>query len=129
MKHDEPADPLAWLSRAKSNLMLAEKGGRIKSVFLEDLCINAQQAAEKALKAACLAREIDFPRTHSIVFLMDMLESKGVKIPENVRTADILTQYAVESRYPGPVEKVTEAEYGEALKLAAQVVFWVESIL
>ncbi len=129
MRLDDPGSPLVWLVRAKSNLKLAEKGGRIKGVFLEDLCFNAQQAAEKALKAACLASGLDFPRTHSLVLLMDMLESKGTKIPANVKAADILTQYAVESRYPGPVEKVTEAEYRESLRLAAQVVFWVESIL
>jgi HEPN domain-containing protein len=129
MKPEDPDDPQAWLSRARSNLKLAEKGGQIESVFLEDLCFNAQQAAEKALKAVYLARGLDFPRTHSIVRLVDVLESSGVKIPANVKKADILTQYAVESRYPGPVEKVTEAEYREALKLAAKVVFWVESIL
>ncbi len=129
MKPEDPDDPQAWLSRAKSNLRLAEQGGRIKSVYLEDLCFNAQQAAEKALKAACLAHGLDFPKTHSLVLLIDMLDTKGVKIPANVRAADVLTQYAVESRYPGPVEKVTEAEYRAALKLAAQVVFWVESTL
>ncbi len=129
MKRDEPDDPHAWLARAKSNLKLAEQGGKIKSVYLEDLCFNAQQAAEKALKAACLAQNSDFPKTHSLVLLMDMLESRGVNIPATVRAADILTQYAVESRYPGLVERVTEAEYRTALKLAARVVFWVESIL
>jgi HEPN domain-containing protein len=43
----DPTDPQVWLERAKSNLLLAEKGKR-KGVMLEDLCFNAQQAAEKA---------------------------------------------------------------------------------
>jgi HEPN domain-containing protein len=45
--------PRSWHTRAYSNLRLAEKG-QSKDIMLEDLCFNAQQAAEKALKAVCL---------------------------------------------------------------------------
>jgi len=41
-----------WLRRAESNLHIARMG-KGEGVFLEDLCFEAQQAAEKALKA-CL---------------------------------------------------------------------------
>lgn len=37
-----------------------------------------------------------------------------------------LTDYAVEARYPGPVEPVTEEEYAEALQLAEAVVNWAD---
>lgn len=57
---------------------------------------------------------------------MDILEAGEVVFPENVRDADILTQYAVQSRYPSVEEEVTRDEYREALKLAANVVFWAE---
>ncbi len=125
----DPSDPLAWLSRAKGNLTLAEKGGRLKGVLFEDLCFNVQQAAEKALKAVCLWKGIDFPKTHSLVLLMDLLESNGVEIPPEVRDSDILTQYAVQTRYPGVDEEITRDEYREALKLAANVVFWAEKLI
>jgi HEPN domain-containing protein len=39
-----------WLQRAESNLEIARRA-RGEKVFLEDLCFEAQQAAEKALKA------------------------------------------------------------------------------
>ncbi len=126
MKHDDPTDPRAWLAFAKSNLRLAEKGGRLKGVRYEDLCFNAQQAAEKALKAVCLANDLEFSKTHSIVRLVDILESGGIKIPEAIREADVLTQYAVETRYPSWVEEITKAEYKEAIAIAARVVFWAE---
>ena len=126
MKHKDPTDPHAWLARAKGNLNLAEKGGRLKGVLLEDLCFNAQQAAEKALKAVCLAQGKDIPKTHSLIHLMDILEADGIEIPKNVRDADILTQYAVQSRYPSIMEELTRDEYREALRLAANVVFWSE---
>ena len=129
MKHKDPTSPHTWLLRAKANLTLAEKGGRLKGVVYEDLCFNAQQAAEKAFKAVCLAYGLDFPKTHSLVHLMDILEANAVEIPPNVREADILTQYTVQSRYPSIIEDITKGEYRDALKLAAQVVFWAETII
>lgn len=129
MKHDDPTDPRSWLQHARSNLMLAEKAGKLKGILFEDLCFNAQQAAEKALKAVCVKRNLEFPRTHSLVRLMDILEKGGVNIPDNIKEADVLSQYAVESRYPSISEEVTREEYKEALEIAARVVFWVESIL
>ena len=46
-----------------------------------------------------------------------------------MKSADFLTQYAVEARYPGPVEDITLEEYQEALAIAARVVFWAETII
>ena len=110
MKPKDPTSAHTWLFRAKANVTLAIKGGRLKGVVFEDFCFNAQQAAEKALKAICLARRLDFPRTHSLVLLMDVIEADGLTIPENVREADILTQYAVQTRYPGIIEEITRDE-------------------
>ena len=129
MSRDDPTDPHAWLQHAKSNLRLAEKGATLKGVLFEDLCFNAQQAAEKALKAVCIKYDLDFPKTHSLVRLIDILETGGVKVPKNIKEADILTQYAVESRYPGISEEVTKEEYQDALKLAARVLFWTETFI
>ncbi|HCC78708.1 MAG: hypothetical protein A2X25_14785 [Chloroflexi bacterium GWB2_49_20] len=121
--------PQTWLRHARSNLHLAERGKRLKGVLLEDLCFNAQQAAEKAFKTVCVKHNIDFPKTHSLVRLIDILEENGVSLPENIKAADILTQYAVQSRYPDWIEEITNEEYREALNLAAQVVFWAETFL
>jgi HEPN domain-containing protein len=55
--------PLAWLRRAKSNLTRAKQPKPDEAVW-EDLCFDAQQAAEKALKAILIMGGIDFPRTH-----------------------------------------------------------------
>ena len=42
-----PDNPSEWLSRAKSNMIMAKN--RVAGVYLEDLCFDAQQAAEKAI--------------------------------------------------------------------------------
>jgi HEPN domain-containing protein len=40
-----------------------------------------------------------------------------------------LAKYAFETRYPGPIEPVTEEEYREALRLAKAVVAWAEEVI
>jgi len=113
---NDPLDPAVWLERARGNLLLAERGLNFASIYLEDLCFNAQQAAEKALKAACIHYKIDVPKTHSLVRLMDLLGARDVQLPETVLAADILTQYAVETRYPGLGERITIPESGSGIR-------------
>jgi len=132
MKREDTSDPThphTWLLYAKSNLQLAEKGGGLRGVRFEDLCFNAQQAVEKALKAVCLANDLEFPKTHSVVRLIDILEAGKIDVPQHVKEADALTQFAVETRYPTWVEKITRREYKEVVEIAARVVFWAEQII
>ncbi len=124
----DPDNPHAWLARARSNLRLAEIGGQ-QDVFLEDLCFEAQQAAEKALKAVCVFFKVDFPKTHSLVTLAGLLEQAGVKVPPAIRDADPLTFFAVQTRYPSWDEAVSDTEYQAVLSTARQVVAWAESVL
>ena len=57
-----PDDPREWLNRARGNLALART--QHPDIYLEDLCFNAQQAAEKALKGLLLAHGATFPYIH-----------------------------------------------------------------
>ena len=54
-----PDDPREWLNRARSNLALAKNP--MADVYLEDLCFDAQQSAEKAIKAVFIRRAISVP--------------------------------------------------------------------
>jgi len=128
MKRD-PTDPRTWLARARSNLKRAELDRREPGIFLEDLCFDAQQAAEKALKAICVHLSVAFPKTHSLVYLIDLIEQAGLCVPEEVREADLLTRYAVETRYPGLEEEVEEAEYQNTVHLARGVLSWAEKVI
>jgi len=119
-----PDDPRAWPSRARSNL--ARAGESSDDVFFEDLCFDAQQAAEKALKALCMHRSLEFPYVHDLSTLITLLQQEGETIPEEVQEAGRLTRYAVETRYPGLAEPVTEDEHEKAVTLAEQTVRWVE---
>jgi HEPN domain-containing protein len=122
-----PDDPREWLNRARSNLALAKSN--IPGVYLEDLCFEAQQAAEKAIKAVMLRRNIDFPYVHDLARLLSMLEEQGEEIPEVIRKAEELTRYALVTRYPGIARPVSEQEYAEAVAIAEAVVRWAEEYI
>lgn len=57
------------------------------------------------------------------------MEQGGISLPEDIRLAAALSDYAVEARYPGPMEPVTEEEYQQAIILAETVIRWVEQLI
>lgn len=115
-KRYPPEDPREWLNRARSNLALAK--AKRKGVYLEDLCFDAQQAAEKAIKALLIKLDVDFPYVHDLAELLTLLEKSGQKIPESIRQAEELSRYAVFTRYPGMGPQIKQREYKEAVKIA-----------
>lgn len=119
-----PDDPREWISRAKSNLTRARN--IIPGVELEDLCFDAQQAAEKAVKAIFISRRESFPYIHDLDRLLRLLERIGIRIPKYVNEAKELTQYAHETRYPGLTAPVTLRQYRRAVRIAAAVLRWGE---
>jgi HEPN domain-containing protein len=116
--------PEDWLKRARSNLVRA-KLPKLDEALWEDYCFDAQQAAEKALKALLLFNNIPFRFVHDIAELLTLLEQNGLELPEEIRAGAELSDYAVEARYPSPMEPVTEQEYKEAIQISDQIVLWV----
>lgn len=117
-----------WMQRARSNLERAELA-KTPNSFLEDQCFDAQQAAEKALKAICILRGARFPYTHDLGKLIDVLELDGLDIPQAVKDGQALTDYAVNTRYPSWGPPVTEDELKTALSLAKVIFEWSQSQL
>lgn len=124
----ERATALEWLRRAKGNLARALQPKPAES-FWEDLCFDAQQAAEKAVKAVLLWRDVAFPYVHDLEALLAALGRAGHVVPPDLWDADELSRYAVETRYPGMGPPVTEDEYRQAVALAQRIVCWAEETL
>lgn len=116
-----------WLQRARSDLLLAKTALNTPGVLPEDACFHAQQSVEKALKALLIQRHVAFPRTHVLETLLDLLKAVGVDVPLAVDEAFVLTQYAVETRYPGDWEPVGREEAVAAIEKAEEVLGWVTS--
>jgi HEPN domain-containing protein len=70
---DRGAEALRWLSFAQEDLRASESSADDTALAPRHRCMLAQQAAEKALKAALIVLDIDPPRTHNLQLLADLL--------------------------------------------------------
>lgn len=116
-----------WLLRARSSLEIAKWPYGGARVVPEDLCFQAQQAAEKALKAVYIHRQVTFRFTHDIRELIVGLRHQGINVPGGLDDSTRLTKYAVESRYPYFAEIISEEDRWEAVRLAESVLDWAEA--
>jgi HEPN domain-containing protein len=117
-----PDDPREWLNRARHNLARAQQP--LVTDYLEDFCFDAQQAAEKAIKAVFIARGLRFPYTHDLDRLLGLLSKAGIRVPKYVEQSDWLTPFAAEARYPGISGPVTKPQQRRAVRLATAVLNW-----
>lgn len=127
MQHDgiTPGSPEDWLRHARSDLAVAG-GPKTADILLETLCFHAQQTVEKSVKAVLLFYGIKFPYTHNIARLITLLVDSGIPWPKELNEASRLTEYAVEMRYPGPMDIVTGEEYRQTVAIAEKVLCWAE---
>src|SRR5215210_5159423 len=98
MKED---DPLAWVEKAEEDWIAANSLLRRKKPFTGIICFHLQQSAEKYLKAILVLKGSAFPKTHDLSALSKMCEENGVLVGMDEDNFDILSAYAVATRYPG----------------------------
>ena len=122
-----PDSAAEWLNRASSDLAIAQT--RVEGAYLEDLCYHAQQCAEKAFKAILLHRKNSFPYIHDLAELASRIEQTGVVVPEIIRKVVALTEYAVEGRYPGFDDPVTEDQWKSAVTQSKTALEWSRTLI
>lgn len=98
-----PDDPREWLARARSALLYAANAPA--GIDPEDIAFQAQQAAEKAIKAVWISRDVGFPYTHNLNKLFGLVHDAGVVVPPELNEARGLSVYGVAARYPIPRRK------------------------
>lgn len=122
-----------WFSQAEADLAAARTNARPHPYVG---CFLAQQAAEKAMKAAQIASGGVVARTHSLSQLEGVLSRLGVTL-EGIKTRALreLERLNIEARYPDALPDAIPAEYftaedaEEAIVVAADVVAAARSFL
>ena len=79
------------------------------------------------MKALLVSINVEFPWTHLLASLIELVEANGIDVPDKLKDSIPLTEYAVNTRYPGDYEPLDETDYKEALEIAEWVVNWVEN--
>jgi HEPN domain-containing protein len=118
-----------WLAKADQDIKAAAALLGAESPLPYPACFHAQQAAEKYLKALLTWQQIEFPKTHDIDQLLDLLQPSAPETAAALRQAAALTPYGVELRYPGEQSDPDIEEAERAIALAEVVRVAVLSII
>ena len=114
----------AWLRKAGSDLANAELCLAAQKA-LDTACFHCQQAAEKAMKAYLIAKNVEFPFVHDLKRLLDCCISIDPDFETLTTAAVCLNPFAVVTRYDDAFWPET-AEVKEALELARAVYCFVQ---
>ncbi len=109
--------------KAAQDLAVLRKLINDPTISTETLGFHAQQTAEKLIKALLALGGHDYPRTHDLGLLLDLLASLDVRvrIPEALLTVEILTPFATVFRYDDlPLEAAIDRQEWLPLLLALE---------
>ena len=118
---------LEWVSRAENDYRLAQMAIDADPPISEGACFHAQQCSEKYLKAFLQDRDVEVPRTHHLMVLLDLCLSFGAEFEDLREPLTELDGYAVAVRYPGV--RVSKELGRSAVKLADQVREFVRRVM
>src|SRR5690606_17037435 len=107
-----------WIEKGDHDL------GSAKLIFLhipeyfDTIAFHCQQAVEKYLKALLIYFEIDFKRSHDLMYLLDLL-SQSLEIKESMYdSALLLNVFSVQIRYPDNTVYLSSEELETSISIA-----------
>ena len=110
-----------WIDKADNDLKNAAHTLALGAEGPTDtICFHSQQCVEKYLKAFLVFTGINFPKTHDIEELMNLIPDRSR--PElSIQDQRRLTAYATVTRYPGGYEPIKLSEARAAVKLGRRI--------
>jgi HEPN domain-containing protein len=123
---DPDAGPLLrqWIEKAEADLEVARRIAADAANNLrirEIVAFHCQQAAEKYLKALLTRYQIEFPKTHDIKALLQLVGSANGPVADSLSAARWLTRFSVEVRYPGDAAEMLPGDEAKAIEIASHV--------
>ena len=116
--NEQIEDIKAWIEKADHDL------GTAKIIFLhipeyyDIIAFHCQQAVEKYIKAILIHNNIEFIRSHDLVYLLDLLSEKIIIDETKFRSVFTLNNYSVQIRYPNRIIHLSKDELVSAIKTA-----------
>jgi HEPN domain-containing protein len=107
-----------WLAKAADDLRAAAAIATLDDPPLDSVVFHCQQAAEKAIKAYLVHRDIHFTKTHDVARLLRLVRGEDAELADELRETPLLTKFGVEARYPGDLPAPSPAEAAAAMALA-----------
>jgi len=110
-----------WFTIAEEDLGIAKHlAAMYRPTPIERICNLCQQSAEKDLKGYLFFNEVEFPKTHNLIDLLDMCAQIQSDFENFVRKCQFLTNFAVLPRYPNELQ-ITEEDAKNAIRFAEEI--------
>jgi len=117
-----------WLERARKDMLSAEHLlTNLHPLPAEVVCYLSSQAAEKSLKAVLAYHMFRIPKTHNYKEIIINLALVTDVIFIEEKTADIMTIYALNTRYVDDPRDFTENDARFAVKQSAKIMELVDN--
>ena len=117
-----------WLRYSEGDLFSARALAKSSDLPARNACYLAQQCAEKALKAALIAAEVEVMRTHDLDALVQRLP-KQLQNGFVIFDLSWLSEWCVEARYPGDWPEANTTDATQAITIAENVFALVKSLI
>ena len=107
-----------WIDKADHDL------GSAKLIFLhipeycDTIAFHCQQAVEKYLKSILVFYDIQFERSHNLIYLLDLLSTKIEISESDTEKAIMLNGFSVQIRYPDKTTFLSKEELQVSLNIA-----------
>jgi len=99
-----------WVKKAENDFKVATQILRRRKDIMPDAAsFFCQQCVEKYLKARLVEAGLAFPRTHDLLQLLNLCVAVEPLWAAYAKVVDIMTDYAVDFRYPGHAATLREA--------------------
>jgi len=98
-----------WIAKAEADFEAVEGLLSLDAPLPGPICYHCWQCAEKYLKAYLIEHSVKFPRTHDLQELQQLAINIGPDFESLAKDLYLITDYAVDVRYPGRNPTLEEA--------------------
>ena len=118
-----------WFAIAEEDLKVAKHlAESFHPIPLERICNLCQQSTEKDLKGYLFFNEVEFPKTHNLIDLLNMCAEIQQNFGIFVRKCQYLTNFAVIPKYPNDLQ-LTEDDAKAAIRFAEEIKEFVVNLI
>lgn len=119
----------SWLTKAEHDLTTAHLVFNHLPDYKDTIAFHCQQTVEKLLKAYLIYLDIEFRRSHDLIYLLDLIERPDLFTVDDYNGLARLQDYAVEIRYPNDTIFLSQDEILDALSIADKLSTRINNLL
>jgi HEPN domain-containing protein len=118
---DRAGELRQWFSVADDDLRSAEYLATMRYPRPEGIiCFHCQQSAEKYLKGFLFQNNVEFPKIHDLMKLLELCEDIDARFSTVLSKCNTLNRYSVIPRYPDELE-ISPEDTNAAIQYAQEI--------